>query len=155
MLENENKLTVSGKEFLNDMLIPIKLAVVKKTGYPVVLSLWYMYKDNKLYCATRKGARVVKYIRQNNKCAFEIASERPPYKGLRGEGRLYVDKEKGPFILRQLIQKYLKDKESKLKSFLMKNIAKEVAIEIDVEKWYGFDYSSRMDDEPLKDPQSS
>lgn len=155
MLENENNITISGKEFLHNMLIPIKLAVIKKTGYPVVLSLWYLYKDNKLYCATRKDARVVKYIQQNNKCAFEIASERPPYKGLRGEGRIYIDHEKGPFILRQLIQKYLKDKESKLKSFLTKNIAEEVAIEVVIEKWFGFDYSSRMDDEPLKDLQSS
>ncbi len=75
------------REFFDKIRIPIRLACKSKSGWPVLLSLWFIYFDGFLYCATRGGARVVGYLRENEECAFEVAADQPPYCGVRGQAR--------------------------------------------------------------------
>ena len=137
--ENNNKLVYDSK-------IPIRLACIKPNGMPSIVSLWYIQIDGKIYCATQKSAKIVSYFQKNPLCGFEIAGDKPPYKGTRGEGNVKVLDEKGQEILAILIQKYLGDKESMLSSFLKNNSKTEVAIEISPQKIFNYDYSSRMKD---------
>ena len=129
-----------------DQKIPIRVAFIKSSGVPTVVSLWYMYNDDKIYCAAQKTAKIVSYIQKNSVCGFEIAAYKPPYKGIRGEGIVKILNETGEYVLEILINKYLGEKESTLSKLLRKNSKTEIAIEITPQKIFNYDYSKRMKD---------
>lgn len=137
-----------GRDDLNQIFhfekIPIRLAFIKSNTIPNVLSLWYVYLDEKIYCATQKSAKIVSYLETNPKCGFEIAADKPPYKGVSGEDIAKILPENGENILNLLMNKYLGTKESTLSKFLKNNSKTEVAIEIIPSKVFYYDYSKRM-----------
>lgn len=133
-------------QIINDCKIPIRLACIKPNGMPSIVSLWYVKIDQKIYCATQKSAKIVSYLQKNPLCGFEIAGDKPPYKGSRGEGDAEILDGKGEETLNLLIQKYLGEKESALSRFLKDNSKTEVAIKISPRKIFNYDYSKRMKD---------
>jgi len=134
------------EEKTSDTKIPIRLSFLKTNGVPGIISLWYLNINEKIYCATQKTAKIVSYLQKNPYCAFEISNEKPPYKGIRGEGRAKILEGVGENVLYQLIEKYLGKKESILSEFLKSKAKSEVAIEITPTKISYFDYSRRMRD---------
>ena len=133
-------------KFILDPKIPIRLSFIKSNGVPAVISLWYVCKDGKIYCATQKTAKIVSYLQKNPLCGFEIAADKPPYKGIRGEGTVQILNETGECVLDLLIDKYLGEKESTLSEFLKSNSKTEVALQITPQKIFNYDYSKRMKD---------
>lgn len=131
---------------LTDTKIPIRLACIKPNGMPSIVSLWYTCIDNKIYCATQKTAKIVSYFENNSSCGFEIAADKPPYKGVRGDGCVAILNDRGAQILDILIAKYLGEKESTLSKFLKNNSQTELALEITPHKIFNYDYSKRMKD---------
>ena len=129
-----------------DTKIPIRVAFIKSNGAPGVVSLWYVYNDGKIYCAAQKTAKIVSYLKKNPLCGFEIAADKPPYKGMRGEGTARILNETGAYVLDLLMEKYLGEKESTLSKLLRNNSKTEVAIEITPQKIFNYDYSKRMKD---------
>lgn len=136
----------SSIENVSDNKIPIRLGCLKPSGHPLIISLWYVLIDKKIYCATQGTAKLVSYLRKNPNCGFEIAADKPPYKGTRGEGTVKIISERGPEILDVLIEKYLGKKESTLSKFLKQKASSEVAIEITPQKIFNYDYTQRMKD---------
>ena len=132
------------ESMINDTKIPIRLACITLTGAPIVVSLWYTILDGKIYCATQKKAKIISYIQNNPIFGFEIATDSPPYRGVRGHGKVKVIEHMGKDILGILIDKYLGKKISTLSEFLRNNSENEVAIEITPEKLFTYDYSKRM-----------
>jgi len=132
------------KEYLNQSLIPLRLSGTTKSGWPFVMSLWYVYLNEKIYLATVKTAKVVDYLSNNPKCAFEIASDTPPYCGIRGQATAKVIESKGDEILKILLNRYLGGLNSPLARELMNRRVPEVAIELTPVKVYQWDYSMRM-----------
>ena len=133
-------------KFISDTKIPIRVAFIKPKGTPSVISLWFEQINGKIYCATQKSAKIVSYLQKNPVCGFEIAADKPPYKGIRGEGTVKILKDKGIDILEILMDKYLEEKESTLSKYLKTNSNTEVAIEITPQKIHSYDYSERMKD---------
>ena len=129
-----------------DSKIPIRIAFMKSNSLPAVVSLWYVCKGGKIYCATQKTAKIVSYLKKNPLCGFEIAADKPPYKGMRGEGTARILNETGAYVLDLLMDKYLGEKKSALSKFLKDNSKTEVAIEITPKKIVNYDYSKRMKD---------
>jgi nitroimidazol reductase NimA-like FMN-containing flavoprotein (pyridoxamine 5'-phosphate oxidase superfamily) len=119
---------------------------LKPDGTPNIISLWYEQIDGKIYCATQKTAKIVSYLEQNPNCGFEIATDKPPYKGSRGNGIAKIIPEDGDKILDILMSKYLGNKKSTLSKFLKNNAKTEVAIQITPQKIFNYDYSKRMKD---------
>ena len=134
------------EDLIVDPKIPIRLAFIKPDGTPNVISLWYKQVGEKIYCATKNSAKIVSYLTDNPKCGFEIAADKPPYKGVRGTGSARIIQDKGQEILKMVMSKYLGDKESTLSKFLEKNSSSEVAIEITPAKLFVYDYTKRMKD---------
>ena len=66
------------ESFLDTMRIPIRLACTTESGWPMAVSLWFRYQSRCLLCATQKTARIVAYLQNDARCAFEIAEDRPP-----------------------------------------------------------------------------
>ena len=140
-------------ECLTNSKIPIRLACMSISDWPIVVSLWYTYLNEKVYCATQNTAKVVKYLRKNPKCGFEIAGDSFPYRGVRGYGKASIVENKGEEILRMLIQKYLTGKETTISSLKLYklllskgHLQNEVAIEIVPAAIFKWDYKKRMID---------
>ena len=140
-------------ECLTNSKIPIRLACMSISDWPIVVSLWYTYLNEKVYCATQNTAKVVKYLKKNPKCGFEIAGDSFPYRGVRGYGKASIVENKGEEILRMLIQKYLMGKEKTISSLKLyklllskEHLQNEVAIEIIPAAMFKWDYKKRMID---------
>ena len=61
--------------FLKEINIPIRLSCISESDYPIVISLMYIYFDEKFFCATQNNSKIIGYLKRNSKCGFEIAGE--------------------------------------------------------------------------------
>jgi nitroimidazol reductase NimA-like FMN-containing flavoprotein (pyridoxamine 5'-phosphate oxidase superfamily) len=132
--------------YLQQMRIPLRLASVTNTGWPLVISLWYLYENGRFYCATQKTAKIVAHLAGEPRCAFEIAADEPPYRGVRGQGKAVIIPERGAEILSRLLERYLQDATSTLAQWLLARSQQEVAIEIEPVALTSWDYTARMRD---------
>jgi hypothetical protein len=139
-------------EFLDAVRIPIRIACKTETGWPMVVSLWFMHQDGLLYCATQKSARIVQYLQNDARCAFEIAEDQPPYCGIRGQARASIDETLGVDILEKLIARYLGNTNITLASNLRAKSESEVAIILEPMRIFTWDFSQRMESIWLEDP---
>jgi nitroimidazol reductase NimA-like FMN-containing flavoprotein (pyridoxamine 5'-phosphate oxidase superfamily) len=130
--------------YLDDTVIPIRLAVTSPTGWPIVLSLWFVREEGQLLCATQQSASVVRALRENERCAFEIARDAPPYHGVRGRGRVTLDTQSAPRVLETLVDRYLPSRDEPLARWLLSRVASEVCIRIDPLRIASWDYRKRM-----------
>ena len=126
------------------VVTPLRFSCMTPSGFPSIISLWYLHKDGKIYCATQKNAKVISYIKNNNKCAFEITTGHFPYKGIRGHGKVKIREDIAGEILDALIDRFIGNRESFLSRYLIKRKENEVALEITPSKLFPWDYSNRM-----------
>ena len=134
------------KTYLEQVKIPIRLACATRSGWPVAVSLWFKHQNGRLLCATQKTARLVAYLQNDPRCAFEIAADLPPYCGVRGQAIAHIDESIGAMVLEQLLVRYLGGMDSKLAQSLIAKSENEVAIILRPVKIYTWDFSSRMQD---------
>lgn len=130
--------------YLDSLKIPLRLSCTTQSGWPVVVSLWYLYQDGVLMCATQKSARVVEYLEENPRCGFEIAEDRMPYCGIRGQARASIDDKVGGEILEALLNRYLGGVDNPLAEDLLSKKDKEVAIILKPLQVFTWDFSDRM-----------
>jgi nitroimidazol reductase NimA-like FMN-containing flavoprotein (pyridoxamine 5'-phosphate oxidase superfamily) len=130
--------------FLDGAIIPMRLAVVAPDGMPLVASLWFVPEGEHLWCATNRRAHIVKLLALNPKCAFEIAGDTPPYRGVRGQGHASLHDDRGAAILQALLTRYHISPASKLGQFLAANAADETAIRIVPRSLMSWDFTERM-----------
>jgi nitroimidazol reductase NimA-like FMN-containing flavoprotein (pyridoxamine 5'-phosphate oxidase superfamily) len=141
------------QEYLERVRIPVRLSCLTTGGWPALISLWYLSQDDFLYCATQESAKIVRYIENDNRCAFEIAADDPPYCGVRGQARAWVDDQLGAEMLERLLVRYLGDTENDLAKNLLAKKDTEVAIVIEPMRIYTWDFRQRM--KGIGDGQSS
>jgi hypothetical protein len=132
------------ESYLHSVKIPIRLACTTESGWPMAVSLWFQYQSGRLFCATQKSARVVSYLQNNSRCAFEIAADLPPYCGVRGQAIASIDEKIGASILEQLLVRYLGDIDNTLARKLLAKRENEVAIVLKPVKVFTWDFSHRM-----------
>ncbi len=132
-------------DYLARVRIPVRLSCRTESGWPFVLSLWFIYRDGFIYCATQDDARIVKYLENEPRCGFEIAGDLPPYCGIRGQARARVDREQGAEILEELLVRYLNGVESPLAKKLLAQADREVALVLDPVNCFSWDFSKRME----------
>ncbi len=129
---------------LRETTIPLRLACVDPDGAPLVLSLWYLWRDDSIWCATSPGARVVALLRDEPRCGFEVARDEPPYRGVRGQGRAELVPEMGGSILEALVDRYVGTRESGFARWLLSRRNDEMAIRIVPTKLSSWDFARRM-----------
>lgn len=132
------------EDYLEAARIPLRLACSTESGWPMGVSLWFLYQDGRLFCATQRSARVVAYLRKNPRCAFEIAADMPPYCGVRGQAVASIDENIGAQILDQLLIRYLGGMDNNLAKKLLSKREDEVAIVLRPVKVFTWDFSNRM-----------
>ena len=134
------------EEFLRSTVVPVRLSCHRPSGDLWMLSLWFRYRDGALECATAASSDVVRFLRQDDAVAFEVSTNEPPYRGVRGNGVARIDADEDKVLLRALIERYLGNTESSLARNLLSGDREEVRIRIEPETVYGWDYSERMAD---------
>lgn len=132
--------------FLGETAVPVRLACRTPGGGLWMLSLWFEYDADagSLSCATSASADVVRYLRADEGVAFEVSTNRPPYRGVRGQGRATVEPDEEKALLKRLLDRYLGGTDSDLARSLLDPDREEVRIEVAVTKGYTWDYSDRM-----------
>ena len=122
---------------------PLRLAVMHK-GAPMICSLWYLYDQGQLWCATQADALVVRALQADLACGFEVANNQPPYCGVRGQGQVEVHEHGGLAMLERLILRYLGRTDTSFAQWLLNREEPEVALAIRPSWITAWDYSGRM-----------
>jgi len=139
-------INTSIERYLMEMQIPLRLSCISTSGWPFLLSLWYLYEEGKLYCATTQKAKVVTYLMQEPRCAFEVSSDQPPYCGVRGRAVATIEQGRGLEILERLLRRYLGGVDNSLAKKLLGRSQLEVAIQLKPEGYYTWNFTNRMKD---------
>jgi len=127
--------------FLDRTVIPIRLASTGRDG-PLVQSLWFTYRAPELWCATRSTSVLVRRLRRDPRVGWEVAADAPPYRGVRGTGRVIVEADAGP-TLSALIDRYGQSG-TPLAAWLLARVADEVALRVTDLAIASWDYTPRM-----------
>lgn len=141
-------LTISGPwdqtridEYLASATIPLRLASAGRSS-PMVQSMWFAWSDRRLWCATQEDAVIVRRLRADNRCGFEVAGDQPPYRGVRGSGTAEIVTERAEPVLRSLLDRYRPPEG--LQQWLLSRLATEVAIAITPTRLTTWDFTERM-----------
>ena len=131
-------------QFLHNAKIPIRLSCLSRSGAPLICSVWYLYDDGAIWCATQRSAQLAKLLQADQRCGFEVAGDEAPYRGVRGQGRATLSGDAGPALLLRLIDRYLQRRDSAFAQWLIARRDYEVAIRIEPQWLTSWDYSARM-----------
>ncbi|WP_254521474.1 pyridoxamine 5'-phosphate oxidase family protein [Natrinema caseinilyticum] len=132
--------------FLDESRIPIRLSTQRGDGSMWMVALWYQYRDGSFECATWANADVVRFLRSDAEVAFEISTNHPPYRGVRGNGTAAMSPDRNKETLRALIERYLGGTDSSLAEWLLRDARDEIRIRIQPNEMYSWDYTDRMRD---------
>lgn len=131
--------------FLDASVIPLRLACVAPSGWPIVVSLWFARRGDELVCATQRSSSLVRALGRDPRCAFEVAGEEPPYRGVRGRASVAIEPDDGLATLSELLTRYLGDTESPFARRLLARTTPEVVLRLDPVEVSSWDYARRMD----------
>lgn len=132
------------RQYLSGAEIPVRLACLAADGTPLLCSLWFLFDDGAIWCATPRSARVAVLLERDSRCAFEVAGDLMPYRGVRGQGVARLSRADGPAVLLRLIDRYLHTRESAFARWLIARQQDEVAVRIEPEWLTSWDFSARM-----------
>ena len=132
------------EEFLASYRAPMRLAVTRGSGFPLICSLWFAYDGERILCATTGQSKIVECIRANSKCGFELAPNEPPYFGIRGHGVATVSSEGAMDLLGSLVDDYLGARDTELASWLLSRTEDEVILAIEPRWITAWDFRDRM-----------
>jgi nitroimidazol reductase NimA-like FMN-containing flavoprotein (pyridoxamine 5'-phosphate oxidase superfamily) len=134
------------EDFLQDSRLPIRIATQREDGSLWIVALWYRYQNGSFECATGATSQLVRFLDRDSKVAFDISTNHPPYRGVRGNGTTTISSDKPKTTLRALIEQYLGDTQSDLAKWLLSDERDEVRIQIHPNQIYSWDYANRMQD---------
>ena len=133
-------------DFLGSVTLPVRLSCVAPDGFPRVISLWFLYQHNALYCVTHQSAKLVKLLKNDNKVGFELAPDAPPYHGVRGQGVATMSPLGDSPALHQLLERYIGDLDSSFSRWLLSRSDEELLVQITPHRLFSWDYRQRMAD---------
>ena len=131
-------------DFLAREISPVRLAPRWGNGVPLPVSVWYLYDDGAIWCASHADSRLVKALGKSPRIGFEVSVNDVPYRGIRGQGRVEQVPAEGRARLEQLIDRYLGSRESSLAQWLLSRADDEVALRLVPDWILSWDFSERM-----------
>ena len=138
--------------FLDEVAVPVRIACRTPAGGLWIVSLWYRREDEEagdalgLQCATGADAEIVRYLEHDPDIAFEVSTDRPPYRGVRGNGRVALAPDEDKATLRALLERYLGGTDSALADRLLDPDRDEVRLTLHPDRVYSWDFSDSMAD---------
>jgi nitroimidazol reductase NimA-like FMN-containing flavoprotein (pyridoxamine 5'-phosphate oxidase superfamily) len=132
--------------FLEAERSPLHLALHGERGFPLVVSLWFRHAAGALWCATHATSLVARRLARDDRVAFEVSTNDPPYRGVRGQGRVERLPAEGGRELEALLRRYLGGTDSSLARWLLSRADGEVALRIVPDRILSWDFTARMGD---------
>ena len=132
------------ERYLDDARIPLRLACNGPSRFPVIASHWFVRRGSSIYCAVQCDSHVASLLTANPHCAFEISSQDPPYRGVRGQALATLDDSSGAEILELLIDRYLSPGRADFAKWLRSRSDTETAVRLDPTRLSSWDYAPRM-----------
>jgi Pyridoxamine 5'-phosphate oxidase len=132
--------------FFDRTTVPLRLACNTPSGRLWMVSLWYVFEDGSLCCATGANADIVRLLRNDPTVAFEVSTNDPPYSGVRGNGTASVEQDPEKDLLGELLGRYLGGTDSRLARELLSDGRTEVTVRIEPERLHSWDFTARMAD---------
>jgi len=142
-------------QFLTEATVPVRIGCHHPYGGLWMLSLWYQYADEEIRCATNESAAITSFLRKNAEVSFEISTNHPPYMGVRGKGKATLAPDPEKALLKTLLERYLGGTENSLGRLLLSPDREEVAIAIEPERLYTWDFTQRMQDVASEQPAAT
>ena len=137
------------KAFLTSKVLNVHLGTVDKIGDSNIHPAWYYYDSskNKMYVETSKQAKKTYNLRRNENIYFCIDDPNPPYKGVRGKGRVRIneDIDFNIPIAEKIMIRYLGNLEPPMAQALLDAQSKgqSVVLEISPKYYSTWDYSKQ------------
>ena len=131
--------------YLSQSRLPVRLACLGEDGFPRVISVWFRYDNGRLSCATHRDSQLAHMIRRNPRVGFEIATNDPPYYGVRGQGVAELSDEGGADRLKDLIDRYLGLSKVSMGQWLLSRGEEELQLNVEIQRFYSWDYRKRME----------
>lgn len=133
-------------QFLDRTTVPVRLACHTPSDRLWLVTLWYEFAEETFLCATGRDATIVEFLQADASVAFEVSTNEPPYRGVRGNGRAEIGPDPDKAVLRSLLERYLDGTDSRLANRLLDDDREEVAIRLEPDRLYSWDFSDRMRD---------
>lgn len=130
--------------FLQEVTIPIRIGTRRPDDSLWMVTLWYRYRDGVFECATGADAAIAGFLQDTSAVTFDVSINKPPYRGIRGNGTASLSPDEDKTLLRTLIERYLGTTESPLAQELLSGEREEVQIRIDPDELYSWDFTDRM-----------
>lgn len=132
------------ERFLDEHAIPLRLACVGADGFPRVVSVWFLFRAGRFLSVSHQDSQLVGLLRADPRVGFEVAPERPPYCGVRGQGNAMLTHEGAGAVLDEVIERYLGGSDSGLARWLLSRREEEVLISVAPVRFFSWDYRERM-----------
>ncbi|QKG94034.1 pyridoxamine 5'-phosphate oxidase family protein [Halorubrum salinarum] len=148
-------------EYLAAARVPVRLGCRTPSDRPWIVSLWFAWDPDAggepdgdgghggtagaIRCATSASADLVEFVEHDDHVSFDMSTNDPPYKGVRGRGRATVVPDEDKRLLRSLLTKYLGGTDNPTAERLLRPERDEVEIRIEPERLHAWDYSERME----------
>ncbi|WP_200530696.1 pyridoxamine 5'-phosphate oxidase family protein [Halorubrum sp. LN27] len=130
-------------EFLDGAQIPVRVGCRTPSDAPWIVSLWFSW-DGAVNCATSASADLADFLAHDDHVSFEVSTNDPPYKGVRGRGRATVTPDADQELLRALLERYLGGVDNPTGDRLLRPDREEIRVRIEPERLHSWDYSERM-----------
>ncbi|TKX46125.1 MULTISPECIES: pyridoxamine 5'-phosphate oxidase family protein [unclassified Halorubrum] len=148
-------------EYLAAARVPVRLGCRTPSDRPWIVSLWFAWDPDAgadpdgdggsgppagaIRCATSASADLVEFVEHDDHVSFDVSTNDPPYKGVRGRGRATVVPDEDKRLLRSLLTRYLGGTDNPTAERLLRPERDEVEIRIEPERLHAWDYSERME----------
>jgi len=131
-------------DFLAETVIPMRIAVDSLSGWPLVLSVWFVADGMELVGAIRPDSMLARCLRRRPVCGFEVAADVPPYMGVRGRADVDLDEGAGAAILDRLLVRYTGSLDTPLGRRLRTRREDELCLRLRPSLLVSWDYRKRM-----------
>ena len=131
----------------NNSKLNIHLGTVDEKGEPNIHPTWYYFDatNNRFYIETSKKSMKVENLNRNNTVYYCVDDPKPPYKGVRGKGKVKIheDVSHNIPIAEKIMVKYLGSLEHPMAKSLKNNvkIGGSVILEIQPSYYSTWDYT--------------
>ncbi len=130
-------------EFLEEARIPVRVGCRTPADDPWIVSLWFAW-DGAVHCATGAHADIVDFLEHDARVSFDVSTNDPPYRGVRGRGTATISPDEEKTQLRALFEKYLDGTDNGLGRRLLRPEREEVHVRIDPDRIHTWDFTGRM-----------